>query len=146
MDELLLVVTGLLHALDVICQPPQRRVIDALGRQARGDRFEEPPDLDHLQDRIVLHEVEREADSFEQEVRLQTGDVRAVAVAYVEDAYELQGLDGFADRAPSDPELGCELVLGRQARSRRQGPAPNQLLDARYRPVGYRHEPTLSQV
>lgn len=48
--------------------------------RAGGGRFQEAANLDDLQDRVVLHQIDRETDPFEQEMGLQAGDIRPIAL------------------------------------------------------------------
>ena len=113
-SQLLLIIAGVLHALDVLGETLEGFVVDPFRGQSGCDRFKQSSDLHDLEDRVVLDEVDGEPDAFEQKVRLQARDVRTVTLADVEDTDELKRLDRLANRAAPDAQLCRELVLGWQ--------------------------------
>ena len=88
-------------------------------------------------------QVDHEREGLEQQARLEARDVGAVALADVEHAHHLEGLDRLPHRAAGEAEVLRELLLGRQPHSGRELAEQDHLPDLQDRAVGDRHDAIL---
>ena len=63
---------------------------------ARGDGLEQPPHLDDLAQRVIMQQLDGEAEPLQEQARIQTGHVGSVASAGVEHASDDQRFYGLA--------------------------------------------------
>ena len=89
----------------------QFAVADPRGRHRRRGRLQDPADLEELQHRVVAVEVDDEAQRLQQQLRVEAGDVGAVALPHVQDPDQRQRADRLAQRVAGQPELGGEVAL-----------------------------------
>ena len=111
---------------------------DPLRRHRGGGGFEDAPDPEELEQRVVAVEVDDEAQRLEQQARLQAGHVGPVAAPHVEDVDQGQRADRLAQRAARQPEVGGQVRLARQPVARAQRAGRDHGLDLLDRLVGYR--------
>ncbi len=105
-------------------------VRDAGGGQRGGGRLEEPAHLGEFQDGVPLEQFDRAAEPFQQQAGGQAGHVGAVAAPDLQHPGDDQRLDRLAHQVPGQAELGRELLLGGQLRSRGKFAVPDHLADA----------------
>lgn len=74
-------------------------------------------------------EVDDETQGLEEELGVETGDVRPVALPHVEDADEGQGADGLAQGVAGQAEVGGEFTLLGEPVARAQGAGDDHALD-----------------
>ena len=88
---------------------------------------------------VVALEVDDEAHRLQQELRIQAGHIRAVALPYVQDADQRQRPHGLAQRVAGQPQLGGELALLGEPVAGAQRARDDHALDFLDRLVGDSH-------
>ncbi len=103
-------------------------------------RFQHPPDREDLEQRIIVVHVGDERDRLEQQVRLEAGDVGAVAATHIEHTDDFERLHRFAHGVARKPEALGELLLRWKTIAGRQLAGHDHRLDLLDRLVGDSHD------